>query len=305
MPLDLRQLRVLQAVGEAGSFSAAADRLDYTQPAVSKIVAALERAAGTVLVDRGIRPLRLTDAGEALTRGAAAAAERLAAAEAELEAIRTLAGGTLRVATFSSAGTGFVIAALQRFRADHPDVAVALVERSLPSAAVRELRAGEFDVVVTFDHPAAGDLAAEDLEVTPLVDDAWDLVVARDHPLAAREAVTFADLAADGWILPDFGPTSPSYRLIARGCAAAGFEPRIVFRLNDCHMTQAMVAAGEGIALQPRMMLQPRHPGIAVVPLAEDAPVRRIVAVRLPTRYRTPALTRFMELMQEATQPPG
>ena len=58
--MELKQLRVLQAVGETGSFSAAADRLDYTQPAVSKIVATLERQLGTTLVDRGIRPLRLT-----------------------------------------------------------------------------------------------------------------------------------------------------------------------------------------------------------------------------------------------------
>src|SRR4051794_8941827 len=110
---DLKQLRILQAVGEAGSFSAAAERLDYTQPAVSKIVAALERDAGTTLVDRGIRPLRLTDAGEALVRRAAAAYEQLAAAQAELEAIRRLGGGTLRLATFSSAACGFVVDALR------------------------------------------------------------------------------------------------------------------------------------------------------------------------------------------------
>src|SRR5437762_7735579 len=75
--MELRQLRVLQAVGETGSFSAAADRLDYTQPAVSKIVATLERQLGTTLVDRGIRPLRLTEAGSALARRAGAAFEQI------------------------------------------------------------------------------------------------------------------------------------------------------------------------------------------------------------------------------------
>src|SRR5213080_1918699 len=73
MGMELKQLRVLQAVGETGSFSAAADRLDYTQPAVSKIVATLERQLGTTLVDRGIRPIRLTEAGSALAERAAAA----------------------------------------------------------------------------------------------------------------------------------------------------------------------------------------------------------------------------------------
>ena len=77
---ELRQLRVLRAVGELGSFSIAADELGYTQPAISKIVATLELEIGTRLVDRGTRPLRLTDAGEALSRRAASAFEQLAAA---------------------------------------------------------------------------------------------------------------------------------------------------------------------------------------------------------------------------------
>ena len=298
---DLKQLRVLQAVGEAGSFSAAASALDYTQPAVSKIVAGLEREAGTTLVDRGIRPLRLTDAGEALARRATAAHEQLAAAEAEVEAIRRLEGGTLHVATFSSAGSGFVVDALRAFRRAHPDVAVSIVERSMPSAAVRALRNGDFDLAVVFDYPDAGDFAGDGLEVCPLLDDAMDLVVPRDHRLARRRRVTFADLAEEDWLLPDFGPQSPSFRLISRGCAAAGFEPRVAFRINDCQMTQAMVAAGEGIALLPRLMLRPPHPGVAIKPLGADAPIRRIVALRLPTRFETPPQKRFLELLREAS----
>jgi DNA-binding transcriptional LysR family regulator len=108
------------------------------------------------------------------------------------------------------------------------------------------------------------------------------------------------DLGDEAWLLPDFGPTSPSYRLIARGCSAAGYEPNIVYRINDCHMTQAMVAAGEGIAPLPRLILQPLHPGVRVKPLAADAPIRRIVAVRLPSRYMTPAVARFLQLLGEA-----
>jgi DNA-binding transcriptional LysR family regulator len=113
-------------------------------------------------------------------------------------------------------------------------------------------------------------------------------------------SVGFEDLADDGWLLPDFGPDSPSSRLINRGCAAAGFEPQIAFRINDCQMTQAMVAAGEGIALLPRLLLEPSHPSVRVKPLASGAPVRRIVAVRMPTRYLTPAVERFLELLKAA-----
>jgi DNA-binding transcriptional LysR family regulator len=140
----------------------------------------------------------------------------------------------------------------------------------------------------------------EGLEVHHLMDDPMDLVVPVDHPLARRRRIGFPDLADEDWLLPDFGPESPSFKLISRGCTAAGFEPRIVFRINDCQMTQAMVAAGEGIALLPRLMLRPSHPGVRVRPLSPEAPIRRIVAVRLPTRYLTPSVERFLELLRDA-----
>ena len=297
---DLKQLRVLRALSEAGSFSAAADALDYTQPAVSKMVAALERELGTTLVDRGTRPLRLTDAGAVLAERGAAALEQVAAAELEVEAVSRLDRGSLSVATFSSAGSGLVVEALRRFRADHPAIDVSIAERGMPSAALRGLRECDHDIVVSFDYPAAGAVIGEGLEVHPLLDDRMDLVVARTHRLAARRRVGFADLADESWVLPDFGPDSPTLKLITRACQGAGFEPRVAFRINDCHMSQAMVAAGEGIAVLPRLMLSPLHPEVSVKPLGADAPIRRIVAIRLPTRYLTPAVERFLGLLRDA-----
>lgn len=297
---ELKQLRVLRAVSEKGSFSAAAGELDYTQPAVSKIVAALEREVGATLIDRGTRPLRLTDAGEALAEGAGAALEQLAAAQLEVEAIASLDGGRLGVATFSSAGSALVVDALAMLRREHPGVDVTIAERSMPSAALHALRECEFDLVVTFDYPGATEIAEEGLEVHPLMDDPVDLVVPAGHRLAKRRRVTFADLAGEDWLLPDFGPDSPFVRLVSRGCSAAGFEPSIAFRINDCQMTQAMVAAGEGVALLPRLMLRPVREGVAVKPLATNAPVRRIVAVRLASRFLSPAAERFLHLMRAA-----
>jgi DNA-binding transcriptional LysR family regulator len=91
-----------------------------------------------------------------------------------------------------------------------------------------------------------------------------------------------------------------SPKILRRGCAAAGFEPRIVFRVNDCDMTLAMVAAGEGISALSRLMLPRDHPGIATRPFADGAPIRRITAVRLSTRYLTPATERFLALLGTA-----
>ena len=113
---ELKQLRVLRAVAEAGSFSAAAQRLNYTQPAVSRIVAALERDLGAVLVQRECRPVRLTDAGAALVRHADDVFARLSSARLEIEAISQVNGGSVSLGTFSSAGTSFVVDALSDFR---------------------------------------------------------------------------------------------------------------------------------------------------------------------------------------------
>src|SRR5437763_1000278 len=299
--MELRQLRVLQAVGEHGSFSVAADRLDYTQPAVSKIVATLERQLGTILVDRGIRPLRLTEAGSALTRRAGAAFEQIAAAELEVEAIANLSAGSLRVATFSSAGAAMVVDALRAFRESYPAVDVSITEIGMPSALTRSLRSGDLDVGVSFDYPEVGDTFGDDFELAHLLDDPYDVVVPRGHRLERRQKLRFADLSGENWLLPDFGADSPSFRMIDRRSGEAGFNPNVTYRVNDCQMAQALVAAGEGIALIPRLMLRAINPGVAIRPLADAPPSRRVLAVRLSTRYLTPATERYMSLLVAAS----
>src|ERR671926_1193458 len=145
--LDVRRLRVLREVAAQGSFSAAAEKLGYTQSAVSQQVAALEREAGSTLIERNPRGLRLTDAGEALVRHADKILARLAEAEAELEAIAGLRGGRLRLATFPSAGATIMPEAIARFRERHPGVELTL-EPAEPEPSMAKLRAGEVDLAL-------------------------------------------------------------------------------------------------------------------------------------------------------------
>ena len=297
---ELKQLRVLAAVAETGSFSGAAARLSYSQPAVSRIVAALERELGAVLVERECRPVRLTDAGAALVRHADDVFAWLSSARSEIEAITQVEAGSVSIGTFSSAGTTFVVDALCDFRKRHPAVRVSIGEGSMPSALVRRLRAGDFDLAVVFDYPAADGGIGAGLELHHLMDVPWDIVLHPSHRLARRSRVRPADLADEDWLLPDFGPDSPSLRLIDRMCATAGFEPRVAFRINDCHMNQALVAAGEGVTTLPRLLLDPLHPGVVVRPVEGDAPTMRVAAVRLPTRYFAPAVAEFLAALKDA-----
>src|SRR5213076_1761392 len=221
----------------------------------------------------------------------------IAAARLEVEAIANLSAGSLRVGTFSSAGAAMVVDALRAFRQSHPDVDVSITEIGMPSALTRSLRSGDLDLGVSFDYPEIGDTFGDDLTLVHLLDDPFDVVVPRGHRLERAQTIRFADLGRENWLLGDFGTDSPSFRMLDRRCRDAGFDPNVAYRINDCQMAQALVAAGEGIALLPRLMLQATHPGVAIRPLADNPPMRRVSAVRLSTRYLTRATERFIELI--------
>ncbi len=198
-------------------------------------------------------------------------------------------------------GATFVVDALCAFRREHPNVDVTIAE-GMPSAMIKRLRTGELDLAVIWDLPEAGDDMGIGLEVHHLFDDPWVLVLTPNHPLAARQRVRGRDLADEDWLFPSFLPNGPSARTLNRWCAAEGFEPRIVFRVNDCQMTKAMVAANEGVSLIPRMMLDPPPADVVVKRLEGEGIHRRISAVRLPTRYLSPATSAFLEATRQAAK---
>src|SRR4051794_6885249 len=186
--LDVRRMRVLREVAVQGSFSAAAEALSFTQSAVSQQIAALEREAGTVLVQRNARGVRLTEAGEALVRHADAVLARLAEAEAELEAIAGLRGGRLRMASFESARATLMPMAIALFREQHPEVELSMLMGE-PEDTEPKLKAGEIDLTIGF----GAKLAADDgIERHFLLDDPMLLVLPPDHPLAKKRNLRLA-----------------------------------------------------------------------------------------------------------------
>jgi DNA-binding transcriptional LysR family regulator len=293
--LSPTRLQVLAELASRGSFSGAAEALDYTQSAVSKQVAALEREVGTQLVVRDVRPVRLTTAGEALLRHARTVLEGLAAAEAELEAIAALESGRVRVGTYSSVGATLVVQAIAAFRKRHPGVEITVLEAGR-DRLIEHVRAGDLDLAAVFDFPALGIRVDEGLECRHLLDERHDLLLHPEHRLTRKKKITMADLREEDWLFPTLGPDSPTQKLFAAACSAAGYEPRIVFRVNDCEMFQALVAAGVGVGFLPRLALHPVHPGVVIKQVA-DAPGRRILAVALPG-MRSPASETFLGLLE-------
>jgi DNA-binding transcriptional LysR family regulator len=293
--LDVRRMRVLREVAQRGSFSAAAEALSFTQSAVSQQIAALEREAGTVLVQRSARGVRLTEAGEAVVRHAEAILARLAEAESELEAIAGLRGGRLRLAAFESAASSIMPLAIAQFSRLHPAVELSMTLLE-PEDALPQLRAGDLDLVLTFESRAT-DEVVDGIALEHLLEDPLFLVLPLDHPLANKRNLRLADVASDAWIGGQAG--CECNRLIRRSCAAAGFDPRIAFETDEYSAVQGLVAAGVGVSLMAELGLINVRPDIAVRSLGRETPVRQIYAATLAEGYRSPATKAMLEILSD------
>ena len=298
---DVKQLRVLKAVAEQGSFSGAADALSYTQPAISQQIAALEKRAGTTLVDRSSRGVRLTDAGRALVEHAEVVIARLAAAEAELEAIAGIRGGRVRLASFPTAGASLLPPAVAEFTSRHPEVELSFVERE-PEDSAGMLRAAELEIAIVFEYdvlnPPEFERFYEGIELHHLVDDPMYLALPRDHPLVRKRRVRLADMADETWI-QESGAHSWCGGFHEAVCAAAGFTPKVGFRSDDYNVVQGLVAAGVGISLLPGLSMTNVREDIVIRSLGADAPARRIAAATLAGRYRSPAADAMLDILRE------
>ena len=295
--LDPRRLRVLREVATLGSFSAAAQTLSFTQSAVSQQVAALERETGTRLVERGVRPVRLTDAGRALVAHAEAVLARLDEAEQELGEIARLRRGRLRLASFPTAIATLVPTAIARFNHRHPDVEVTVADDHQQGLLSRLAR-WELDLALIYDHEALPEPQVK-LERTFLLDDPFDLVVPDGHPLSRRMSVALNELDEETWI---GGTTGGAYaRIVLHSCRIAGFEPRVTFGSDDYNAVQAFVAVGLGVAILPHLALTILRPGLARVAL-NDPPVRRVAAARLAASFRSAATSSMLDVLTETAR---
>lgn len=286
---DAAGLRVMRAIADEGSFTAAAHSLGYTQPAVSQMVRRLEQRSGTVLVERIGRTVRLTEAGQLLATRAAEILDRLDETEAEVTAIAGLQAGRVRLMAFPSSSATLVPRALARLRASHPAVTVQFSEAE-PPESLAAVRSGGVDLAVAFSYegndPGRGEDDLNGLLVMDVLSDPVMLALPHDHPLADQDEVDLADLSTDRWIAGC--PRCRGHLLtLAHG---AGFDPDVTFETEDYVAVLGLVAAGLGVALVPQLILSTvSHPDVTTRPVSP--PSRRIVQiVTTPDLKRVPAV---------------
>jgi molybdate transport repressor ModE-like protein len=281
--LNLERLRVLHAVFTTGSVAGAARTLHVTTSAVSQQVARLQREVGQRLVERQGRGVRLTDAGELLAQHAGELLSHVEQVESDLAERRGAVTGTLAVAAFATAARGLLPSALRYLRSRYPDLSVSLSERE-PHEAVPALRRGDLDIAVVQDW-ADDELAVPDgMSQRHVLDDEFDVALPADHPLAGRTRVAAKELAGDDWISWSTGQVCHDW--LVRTLSVDGARPRLMHTASE-HSTQlALVAAGLGVALIPRLGRDPAPPAVRFVAV-EPPLTRRVFAL-----WRTPATAR-------------
>jgi DNA-binding transcriptional LysR family regulator len=292
--LDLGRLRALHAVDAHGSVAAAAQALGYTPSAVSQQITKLERETGTTLLERRGRGVALTDAAHLLVDAAGRVLGIVEEAEVALEERRGRPAGQLGIAAFPTAARGLLPPVLAELAARHPALDLFMTEED-PHLAPSLVARGVIDLAVVHDWDIAPLPLTEGLTRTPLGEDRCDLLLPRDHPLAGRDTLTREDVAGERWIVQP--PGSVCHDWLMRTLRACGTEPRVVCHVAEYDTQVALVAAGFGIALVPRLGRGPLPDQVRVRPL-DPAPVRGLYALWRTTAARRPAIAEALRLLR-------
>jgi DNA-binding transcriptional LysR family regulator len=296
MGVELRHLAALAAVEEQRSFRGAAEQLGYVQSAVSQQILQLEKLVGTRLVDRErghAPPVQLTEAGQLLLAHGERILGQLEAAQADLRTLADGADRTLRLGVVQSVASRLLPQALVGLRATDPDLAVEVVEGG-DRELFAKVEAGELDVAFG-ELPLADGRRFEGTEV--LVDPCVLLVPAHSCAAAAGPPATLADLVAlplvrvQGW---------PLLNLIEQQLRAAGHPPCFTLSADANATVQALVAAGCGAAILPRLAVAPEDPRVTALDVGDLLPARRLALYWHADRRRRDGVDAFAAAVREA-----
>ncbi|MFF2571794.1 LysR family transcriptional regulator [Streptomyces sp. NPDC058084] len=296
---DIKKLQILRTLRDRGTVTATAEALLMTPSAVSQQLSNLAKQLGVQLLEAHGRRVRLTDAAHLVLRHAEAVFAQLERAEAELDAHLRGEAGRVRVAAFSTAVPSLVVPAVQALRPAHPGLDVRVREAEA-AEAYELLSAGEVELALSL---AAHAPTARDPKFSrvPLLADPLDVALPAGHPLADAPGLRLADLSAEPWI---FGGSGPWSEITTAACEAAGFVPEQAHSAAGWTAILAMVEAGMGVALVPRMAAAERRagtgPGGVMRVLSADQPRRHVVAAVRRGAEEGPAVARVLAALRQA-----
>lgn len=297
--LKLRDLHILMEVVNAGSMGKAADRLNVSQPVISKAIASLERALGARLLDRNVRGIDLTDYGRAALKCGVAVFDDLKKGIEEIAFIADPTVGVVRVGCTDPAFASIVSAVIDQLSPRYPRVVFHLI-RVDQAAAFRELESRDVDFVIvdlinpfSKEHMDAEILYAESVIVAVDLQSQW----------TRRRRVDLAELVDEPWLLP--APGSFVSSIIEEAFRACGLTPPQPVVVASSHMRTALLASGRFVTAIPAAMLQIGgiRASIKAVPVSLPDQYRNVAIVTLKGRSLSPVAQLFIECAREVAKP--
>lgn len=286
---NAQKYRAFVETARLGSFTRAARRLGYSQSGVSRMVADLEREWGVALLERGRGGVRLTSDGSCLLPRAQQVCDAVAALEAEVDALRGLESGTVRIGTFSSVASQWLPPVIREFQDLYPGIGY-------------ELLLGDYTEILTWIREGRVDCGfvrsplPRDLEVIPVGRDQLMAVVPPDHELAGADSFPVERLAD----YPFLALASSSDDMVSAVFREAGVPLHPKLSTWDDFAIMSMVESGLGISVLPSLILRRIPYSVAVLPLS--VPAFREIGLCLRCLEATPvAARRFVEHVRAAS----
>ena len=265
---DLQQLHAFVAAAERGSFRAAAEQIHLSPPALSRRIENLETALGARLFHRTTREIRLTSLGRVFLDRARAALDDLESAMLSVSDIAASRSGLVTVGCVSSAATYFLPAVVRAFSERYPGIRLRVIDEPA-NQVLAGVISGEADFGISFMRTRVPEIDFEQVHVDPFV-----LAVRRDHNLARRKSVDWADLSGEPMIA--VARNSGNRQLLDDALARAALNPSFAVEVSHISTLLGMVEAGLGVAAVPRMALPPGHPSVMSITLRAPATSRTL-----------------------------
>ena len=289
----LAELQALVAVADTLSFRAAAERLFVSQPALSRRIDKLELELGARLLERTTRRVALTDAGRQFLLHARAALDALDSAVTHFSLEAQQRNTRLTVACVPSVASYLLPTVLKAFCAQYPHVHLRVVDESAQEV-LRCVLAGEAEIGVNFMG-----VQERDIEFRPIYSERYVLAVRRDHALAARKSVRWAELLDETMI--GVAASSWNRALIDHALARLPRRPTVSHEANHVAGAIGMVQAGLGVAALPQLSLfQDAHPALVGIPLVEPAVSRTLGLIQRKGHHLSEPASALYALLHQA-----
>ena len=288
--MDLARLRALRELSVRKTMAAVAEALLISPSAVSQQIALLEDEVGIALIERRGRGVNLTLAGQKLVERAERIIAEVESARADLAELKQVIAGELRVAAFPSVAAALIPATVYAILLLHPHLTI-LFDEMEPAESLPALRSWQTDIAIIDDLNVPTGALDPNVETIPLMDDVFNVMVSKDHPLAERSTVTLHELRDERWAIDT---ASDAYtRMLTEACQSAGFSPRIVARCKGFEVTIALIRKGCGISMLPGLRASYDLEDVWVCKVVPE--IRRKISLAFRRgEKRSPALQAFI-----------